>query len=240
MVQPLTMKTALEVASHEALVRQAYKNRGDVWTWSIGLTSATGHMVERYIGNPQPIQKCINIYVWALRRYAIQVEEAFTVKLTEAQFAAALSFHWNTGGIKRALWVKHWNAGDVEKAKADFMNWTKPKSLLARRQKEFDLFFDGKWSNRGNIIEYTRVRGDGSVDFSSGKTLDIQPYIEEAFLTSQMVIPDFPPNPSATSGPTLTPTDLTGFDHSIPLTYMAATGLILAVIGFILLLWSMM
>jgi len=42
---------AMEVASHEAIIRQAYKDSEGVWIWSVGLTSATGHVVERYIGN---------------------------------------------------------------------------------------------------------------------------------------------------------------------------------------------
>lgn len=43
---------ALEIASHAAIVPQAYKGNVNVWTWSVGLTSATGHLVERHIDKP--------------------------------------------------------------------------------------------------------------------------------------------------------------------------------------------
>ncbi len=64
MTTKVTYKVALEVLTHEAIVRQAYKNPGDVWTWSVGLTSATGHKVERYIGKPQSLTHCLRVYAW--------------------------------------------------------------------------------------------------------------------------------------------------------------------------------
>lgn len=57
-------RAALEIGFHEAIVRQAYRDGGGVWTWSVGLTSATGHDVERYINNPQTIQYCLDVYAW--------------------------------------------------------------------------------------------------------------------------------------------------------------------------------
>lgn len=44
---------AMEVAAYEALVRQTYKDSKGVLTWCVGMTNATGHRVERYIGKPQ-------------------------------------------------------------------------------------------------------------------------------------------------------------------------------------------
>ena len=71
-----------------------------------GTLIATGHTVERYIGNPQTVQHCMNVYAWALENYAEGVRAAFKGHaLTKAQFAAALSFHWNTGAIGKAAWV---------------------------------------------------------------------------------------------------------------------------------------
>ena len=61
---------AMEVASHEAIIRQAYEGSQGIWTWSVGLTSATGHVVERYIGKPQSLEHCLSVYVWALDNYA--------------------------------------------------------------------------------------------------------------------------------------------------------------------------
>ncbi|MFD2235924.1 lysozyme [Aureimonas populi] len=173
---PITYRTALEIASHEAIVRQAYKDSVGVWTWSVGLTNATGHNVERYIGKPQTMEHCLRIYVWALEeKYAPAVRKAFAGHtLTEAQFAAALSFHWNTGAISRASWVRLWKEGKIAEAKKAFMDWSRPAEIVPRRQKERDLFFDGKWSNNGTITEYTRVAASGTPVWSSAMRVNIE------------------------------------------------------------------
>lgn len=183
---------ALEIASHEAIVRQAYKDSVGVWTWSVGLTSATGHNVERYIGKPQTLEHCLKIFVWALERYAIDVREAFKgQELTKSQFAAALSFHWNTGGIKKASWVKSFLAGDIKGARKSFMSWNKPKEIIPRRTKDRDLFFDGKWSNTGTMTEYTKVKSNGTPDWSSAKKINIKSELSLA-LSGAGVAPESP------------------------------------------------
>ena len=81
---------AMEVASHEALIRQTYKDSVGVLTWCVGMTNATGHTVERYINNPASVQHCMNVYTWALENYAEGVRRAFDGHvLIKAQFAAA-------------------------------------------------------------------------------------------------------------------------------------------------------
>lgn len=157
----ITARVALEVAHHEGLVTQAYKDSVGVWTWSVGITGASGHNVTRYINKPQTIQKCLEVYVWLLdKKYAKTVREVFKgYDLTEAQFAAALSFHWNTGGLKRALWVRHYKHGNIKAARKAILSWSKAggrhsKALYARREDERDLFFDGKWSNKGYMVVY--------------------------------------------------------------------------------------
>jgi GH24 family phage-related lysozyme (muramidase) len=196
---------ALVVASHEAIIRQAYKDSVGKWTWSVGLTSATGHDVTRYIGKPASLQHCLNIYVWALKNYARQVDQAFKGhNLTKAQFAAAVSFHWNTGAIKRASWVKHFKAGNIEKARAAFMLYRKPPEVKERRKKERDLFFDGKWSNDGTMTEYTRLTSRSTPVWKSAKRINVREALRKAF--GVKVIEDHKPRPTAkVTRPTLSP-----------------------------------
>lgn len=178
-------QVALEVASHEAIVRQAYKDTKGIWTWSIGLTNASGHNVERYIGNPQTLQHCLAVYVWALEKYAKEVREAFTRPLTQAQFAAALSFHYNTGAIKKATWVKSFNAGKIDAAKAEIMNYKKPPEIIPRRQKEQNLFFNGVWSNKGTILEYQVNANNKPVN---PKAVNIEQELKAAFVQNEPVV----------------------------------------------------
>lgn len=173
---------AMEVCTHEGLVRQAYKDSVGVWTWGPGITDTSGHRVKRYINNPQTMERCLEVYLWLLDKYADDVKAAFAGSiLTKAQFAAALSFHWNTGQIKKASWVAQWKSGRVDSARGSFMAWKKPKEIIGRRKKERDLFFDGKWSSDGKVTEFTRVRSNGTPDWSSAKRVDIRPALMAIF-----------------------------------------------------------
>lgn len=180
LMKQLTEKVLLELIGHEAIVRTTYKDSKGIWTWSVGITSASGHSVERYIKNEQSMEKCLEVFIWAVERYAKEVIRAFPNRtLTESQFAAALSFHYNTGKISSASWVKSFNAGNVEKAREEFMNWKKPPEIEGRRRAERDLFFDGKWSNNGTVTEY-KTYENGNVNWKSGKKVDIKAALKKA------------------------------------------------------------
>lgn len=154
----LSKRTLAELVSHEGVVREAYKDSKGIWTWGIGVTNSSGHNVLRYKDNPQPLSRVFEVFEWLVRtRYLPAVEKAFTRPLSEEQLAAALSFHYNTGAIGRATWVKEFNAGNDAKAKASFMNWSSPREIIPRRKKERDLFFDGTWSSDGTALVYGGV-----------------------------------------------------------------------------------
>lgn len=235
MTNQITYRVALEVASHEAIVRRAYKDSKGIWTWSIGLTSASGHDVTRYIGKPQSIEHCLRIYVWALQRYADDVNEAFGGRiLTEAQFAAALSFHYNTGAIKRASWVKHFLAGNIANAKTSFMQWNKPPEIVGRRKKEFELFFNGVWSNNGTITEYTKLTAVSTPVWSSAKKINIEVDLRNALSANE---PSFSPpvnsslEPEETKMPepsTSTPTPVEQASKTVGAAKGSAQGSVLA------------
>lgn len=154
---PLTQRGALELVSHEAIVPEAYKDSQGIWTWSVGLTAAAGIDPLKYKDKPAPLSDCLAAFMNRCNAiYIPGVLKAFGSKaLSEAQFAAALSFHYNTGAIGTADWVKKWIAGDVAGAKLALMNWSKPASIISRRTKERDLFFDGKWTNDGTTLVYS-------------------------------------------------------------------------------------
>lgn len=177
-VQTLTPRIAAELISHEGIVPEAYKDSIGVWTWGVGITDASGHTVGRYIDNPQSIEKCLEIYLWSVReKYLPKVLRAFEgVHLTEAQIAAALSFNYNTGAIASASWVKQYVAGDVEGARKAIMNWCKPASLKKRRERERDLFFDGKWTTDGTALVYDVAKP--SYHPVNAKRIDIMPALE--------------------------------------------------------------
>jgi lysozyme len=178
----LTARAAMELISHEAIVPEAYKDSVGVWTWGIGVTNASGHTVyPRYKDNPQSIRKCLEVFIWLLcERYIPAVEKAFAGKpLTEAQFAAALSFHYNTGAIAKADWVAKWKRGDVIGARAAIMNWRKPPEIIPRREKERDLFFEAKWSSDGKATVYPVKKPSYSPDWRAARRVDVLPVLQE-------------------------------------------------------------
>lgn len=178
----ITERIALELIGHEAIVREAYKDSVGVWTWGIGVTSASGYTVERYKDNPQTIARCLEVYLWLLReKYAPDVMKAFGGhSLTEAQFGAALSFHYNTGAILRATWAKSWLAGNEAEARAKFMEWKKPAAIVERRRKEAALFFDGVWSADGKATVYPVRKPSYAPDWGGAQRVDIREALREA------------------------------------------------------------
>lgn len=174
----ITERVALELIGHEAIVREAYKDSERVWTWGIGVTNASGHQVHpRYKDNPQTIARCIEIYVWLCRtKYGPEVVKAFAGHpLTEAQFAAALSFHYNTGAIQRTDLVGLIKTGKmVEARKFWTTHYLNGGDLQKRRNAEAALFFDGKWSSDGKATVYEVNKPSYAPRWSSAKRVDIQ------------------------------------------------------------------
>lgn len=178
----LTEKTLLEIAEHEGLVLEAYRDSVGVLTWGFGVTDASGHKVGRYRKERSTIERAVEVYEWLLRtKYLPEVQAAFRGReLTEAQLTAALSFHWNTGTIGRADWVKSFLAGNRIRAWNEFMNYSRPREIIDRRKAERDLFFDGRWSGDGVVLMYERVRPGGTPDWSSARQIDIKDEVRAA------------------------------------------------------------
>lgn len=178
----ITVRVAQEIVEHEGIVLEAYLDVKNIWTWGLGVTNKSGHRVDRYKDKPTTLARVIEIFVWLLRNdYAPDVFAEFEgFQLTEAQFAAALSFHWNTGSIREASWCDAWKNGDIEDAKRRFMLWNKPSSIIERRQKECDLFFSGKWSQDGFAQVIPVSKPSYKPNFRKSVQVDIRPALAEA------------------------------------------------------------
>ena len=178
----LTLKGVLEIMEHEAVILEMYKDSVGVETWSAGLTAASGINVRQYKDNPSTMQVAVDATVGRLtKKYGPEVLAGFNGRpLTEAQFHAALSFHWNTGAIGRADWVKHWLAGNVDAAYASIMNWKSPPEIIKRRQAERDLFFKGIWIGDGKTTVYGVRKPSYSPNWASARQVDISAEVRKA------------------------------------------------------------
>lgn len=182
----LTERVCLELLFHEAIVREAYRDSVGVWTWGGGVTSASGHSVERYKDNPQTIERVLEVFVWLLRaKYVPAVRDAFHARaLSEAQFAAALSFHWNTGAIKRASWVREFLDGSpAATVRASFLEWRNPPEIRPRRAAEADLFFSERWSGDGMTTVYPVRKPSYAPDWGKAQRVDVRDEMRAALGT---------------------------------------------------------
>ncbi len=81
--------------------------------------------------------------------------------VSQAQFDALVSFHYNTGAIAKASFVKKLNAGDTIGAAAGMMAWSKPAEIIPRRKAEQRLFAHGVYPT-GQVTVW-KVDGNGKV-----------------------------------------------------------------------------
>lgn len=167
-----SFKGLAEIASHEAIVTTRYKDSVGVWTIGIGHTSGAGAPNPVKINRQLSITEVMGIFARDIKKFEKRVNKAFTRDLTQAQFDAAVSFDFNTGGIHRASWVKAFNQGDDRTAQTSFMKWRKPREIIPRRQAECDLFFKGRYKNDGRVSVYTAT-SSGNVKWSSGKRVKL-------------------------------------------------------------------
>lgn len=183
----LTVPTVLFTAHFESLVLEAYLDSVNVWSWSLGVTNASGHQVyPRYKDAPQPLQHCVNISVWLMKtKYLPDVAAAFDGHpLNEAQIAAALSWHWNTGKILSTDWVKLVKAGDGVAARAHLEgHYLNGGDLEARRKTEAKLFFEGKWPDTRMTTVLGVSKPSYHPSWASARHVDISGEVTRALAT---------------------------------------------------------
>lgn len=180
----LTPKAVAFLASEEGLVLEAYKDSVNVWTWALGVTNASGHQVyPRYLDKPQTLERCLEVSVWLIQnKYLPAVLKAFDGHdLTEAQLAAALSWHWNTGAILKTDWVKMVRDGKPASAR-QFMvtHYLNNGMLTDRRKREAALFFDGAWPSPMLCPVYPIKLPSHTPDWRRGVPTDLLPALQQA------------------------------------------------------------
>lgn len=173
MATRVSMEGLVEIASHEGIVNAPYLDSVGVWTVGIGHTASAGPPNPATKRGEYSMTELMDIFASDIRQFEKGVLRAFTRPLKQHEFDAAVSFNFNTGAIERATWVKKWNAGDIAGARKSFMDWRKPAEIVPRREKERDLFFDGKYSNNGSVTMWP-ANTAGQVLWSRGKRVKIR------------------------------------------------------------------
>lgn len=158
----MTMKLSNDglfaLALHEGIVPAPYLDGVGVLTYGIGHTAAAGEVDPKDIpaGMPENLDEAVDtvvkLFMKAVTQYEDAVNKAIKVPVEQHEFDAAVSFHYNTGAISRAAWVKHLNENpdDREGAAKKILNWMKPAMIKKRRTAEYTLFLTGTYPV-GNI-----------------------------------------------------------------------------------------
>jgi len=172
----MTPKTAAFVIAQEGLVLEWYKDSEGVGTWAGGVTDAAGVHVLQYKDNPQPLEVCLKATVDLMqKKYLPAVLKAFGKHaLTDAQLAAALSFHWNTGRIGMTDWVADVLAGKLADAETFLRShYLNSGALKSRRDVEADLFFHAKWPHDLRAPVYPVRKPSYTPDFAHVQKQDV-------------------------------------------------------------------
>lgn len=166
------MKTSLRgicsMLAEEAIVLSSYDDGTGTLTIGAGHTAAAGPP------NPRPgmkisLTESINIYRNDLSKVEREVMSAIRATLSQNQFDALVSWHFNTGKIASATLTERLNAGDIEGAAAEFARWNKSDGkildgLVARRERETALFQKGEYGDP--IIRVFDSKGGREEHFS--------------------------------------------------------------------------
>jgi len=203
-VQRMTDRGLLTLARFEGLVPAPYLDATGTWTFGIGHTAAAGAPDPATMPRGMPddldaaIHEAFRIFRSDLARYEADVLNAVKVPLEPHEFDALVSFHYNTGGIARAVLTRHLNSGNRVAAADAFLNWRRPASVIPRREAERDLFRDGRYPT--GPIPVWGVDANGRVDFSR----TVSPLTETQALAlldpGGRVPPVLPPAPALPAG----------------------------------------
>lgn len=136
--------------AHEGVVLKAYRDPVGIWTIGAGLTSASG-VIKVRPGMIISKDEASRLLRDALRRnYEPSVAKAMPAA-AQHEFDAGTSFHWNTGAIGKATWVKRWRAkADAALIKAGLLAWSKGggrvlPGLKRRREEEAVMLLEGRY-----------------------------------------------------------------------------------------------
>jgi len=128
---------------HEGVVLKAYRDPVGIWTIGAGLTKASGVVVPK-AGMQITQKEASRLLALALGQSYEPAVAREMPKASQHEFDGGVSFHWNTGAIKRASWVKAWRAGDWVTVLSGLRAWRKGggkvlPGLVRRREEEYKV-----------------------------------------------------------------------------------------------------
>lgn len=137
---------------HEGVVLRAYRDPVGVWTIGAGLTKASG-VVDPGPGMEITREEASSLLTRALGKYERDVSHAMT-GARQHEFDGGVSFHFNTGAIGRASWVRAWLDRNAAEMRERLGRWNKGggrvlPGLTRRRAEEARVILFGQYGHAG-------------------------------------------------------------------------------------------
>lgn len=136
----------LDLIKHfEGLYLTAYKCPAEVWTIGYGHTGLKHKDGTVHPGRVITQEKAEQLLRHDMQAFEKRVASLVRAPLNDDQFAALVSFDFNTGALGKRTLLKKLNAGDYVGSADELLKWTRAggkilKGLVRRRQSERNLF----------------------------------------------------------------------------------------------------
>lgn len=133
----------------------AYQDVAGIWTIGYGHTSAAG-APKVVAGMKISDQEAVRILRADLAKFEKGVSDLVKVPLTDNQYAALVSFDFNTGSLHKSTLLKKLNGGDYGAVPAELMKWVnaggkRVQGLVNRRAAEAGLWAKGDFVSSNYI-----------------------------------------------------------------------------------------
>lgn len=166
-LQPVTTERGQQfIMQFEGCALRAYRDIAGVWTIGFGQTN-----YDKTLGFK--VKSGVTItYEEALRLFRNSIASQYEPPVLSALpgvapnvFDGGVSFHFNTGAISRASWVKAFKRGDWGAVKSSLLSWNRAggrvvAGLTRRRQAEFKIIQSGDY---GQLVPPVMLDADGRV-----------------------------------------------------------------------------
>ena len=248
----LSINGIMSIAHFEGVYLSTYADSAGILTIGIGHTASAGSPVPKP-GMKISLAEAVELFRVDIAKYEKAVLDNVNVSLSQQEFDALVSWHFNTGRIDDSTLTRKLNKNDKKGAAAEFARWNKAtiggvKQALAgltrRRAREADIFVSGDYGDEAITIaekhggplrsvsrtEFKQLIGDlGEVEAASA------PHPEEEFTDAELLT-----NPSTNALPARRPMQrdavtratLEKFKHLLPMERHNDAVYILAVRGY--------
>lgn len=147
MTRTINQDGLAHIKRFEGLRLKAYRDVADILTIGYGHTSAAG-APKVFAGQTITEADAEKILMSDLAKFEARVSRLVKVPLTDNQFAALVSFDFNTGALDKSTLLKKLNAGHYDAVPAELMKWVnaggkRVQGLVNRRSAEAGLWAKG-------------------------------------------------------------------------------------------------